>query len=357
MALAFLGCAAPVEGQGYLVSYGTSDEFGCTSYYNPYDANNAHTVTVEFALNGEDPFYQSSGLAAVNAGLRITWEGTTSGLDLTNVPATTPGGSDITSFRIMSACSASFTVTNPDLLAGDFLTTPVEIGEEYVLTGLVFINDTAAVTAIPYNASSTDATGFNKIEHLGAVNVTFPQGLFFNYLQNNPGTGSPGINMYRYSAPGSIGQTFPEWTNGNGENYNMSTYMYSVPPDVLTENSFIEMFSGFDPNSTSFNRNQDLEIKFRNIALINRGTFDNDGASSLSDVMSILFYVLQGVGTPLCEKAIDVNDDGILDISDAVGLLNYLYGSGAAVPFPGPTDACSPDPTPDTLECFENTCI
>ena len=55
-------------------------------------------------------------------------------------------------------------------------------------------------------------------------------------------------------------------------------------------------------------------------------------------------------GNPLtCEDAGDVNDDGALDLSDAIALLQYSF-QGGPTPAP-PHGACGPDLTFDALGC------
>jgi hypothetical protein len=54
---------------------------------------------------------------------------------------------------------------------------------------------------------------------------------------------------------------------------------------------------------------------------------------------------------PTCRQAGDVNDDGRLDVSDAIGLLLYLFSQGAE-PAP-PFEQCGFDATTDWLSCKE----
>jgi hypothetical protein len=50
-----------------------------------------------------------------------------------------------------------------------------------------------------------------------------------------------------------------------------------------------------------------------------------------------------------CADAGDSNDDGKLDISDAINIFGYLFmGAG---PLPAPFPAPGPDPTEDRLRC------
>ena len=48
--------------------------------------------------------------------------------------------------------------------------------------------------------------------------------------------------------------------------------------------------------------------------------------------------------------AVDANDDGGLDIADAVKILGHLFAQ--AGPLPDPFGACGTDPTSDDLGCL-----
>jgi hypothetical protein len=83
-----------------------------------------------------------------------------------------------------------------------------------------------------------------------------------------------------------------------------------------------------------------------------RGDSNDDGAVDLSDAVSILGYLFLGVqpvaGT-FCEDSGDVNDDGALNVTDPIALLQHLFlgGPAPAAPFPEEGD----DPTSDSLRC------
>ena len=71
----------------------------------------------------------------------------------------------------------------------------------------------------------------------------------------------------------------------------------------------------------------------------------------ISDAVSILDYLFLGEReTPGCLDAVDANDDGRLDVSDAVSVLGSLFlGSPAALP--EPLDRCGFDRVRDDLAC------
>src|SRR5262249_22817969 len=57
-----------------------------------------------------------------------------------------------------------------------------------------------------------------------------------------------------------------------------------------------------------------------------------------------------------CPDAADVNDDGIVNISDPVYLLRFLFQGGPGPPPPFPV--CGADPTADSLGCASyTTCV
>jgi len=80
-----------------------------------------------------------------------------------------------------------------------------------------------------------------------------------------------------------------------------------------------------------------------------RGDANSDGVVDLSDAVSILLYLFgiepQGLS---CPDAADCDDDGEITIGDSIFLLNFLFAAGRKPPEPGPRRP-GPDPTPDRL--------
>ena len=80
-----------------------------------------------------------------------------------------------------------------------------------------------------------------------------------------------------------------------------------------------------------------------------RGDFDDDTLVNLTDGLGILnFLFLSGPAAP-CQDAADSNDDGGVNLTDAVHLLNHLFLGGPAPLAPYPETGV--DPTPDGLDC------
>jgi hypothetical protein len=87
-----------------------------------------------------------------------------------------------------------------------------------------------------------------------------------------------------------------------------------------------------------------------------RGDFDGNGAANLTDAISSASYLFQQGPAPTCPDAADINDDGILDVSDPVYTLFHLFLGGQPPPPPWPS--VGKDPTfRDNLGCEEASAI
>ena len=87
--------------------------------------------------------------------------------------------------------------------------------------------------------------------------------------------------------------------------------------------------------------------------LFQRGDCNSDNRVTISDPISVLMATIMAEEfdfEPNCEDACDGNDDGVLDIGDAVYLLGWMFRSGLLPPAPGPY-IFGLDPTEDALEC------
>ncbi|MGE4613380.1 MAG: hypothetical protein AAEJ46_03475, partial [Planctomycetota bacterium] len=77
-----------------------------------------------------------------------------------------------------------------------------------------------------------------------------------------------------------------------------------------------------------------------------RGDCNVDGNRDLSDAIQML-DVLFGSGAEYpCEDACDIDDTGQVNLGDVIGFLNELFLGG-----PGNPAACGPDTTSDTIGC------
>lgn len=86
-------------------------------------------------------------------------------------------------------------------------------------------------------------------------------------------------------------------------------------------------------------------------AVFQRGDASPNGMIDISDPMNILNFLFarQAATEISCLDAADVNDSGQVDLSDSVYMFNFLFGSGPAPA--SPHEECGPDTTPDKLDC------
>jgi hypothetical protein len=80
-----------------------------------------------------------------------------------------------------------------------------------------------------------------------------------------------------------------------------------------------------------------------------RGDASRDGLLDISDAILVLNHLFVGGGPPSCEESADSDDDGLVNLSDPIYLLNHLFQGG--LPPPAPHESCGPDPTGDALGC------
>jgi hypothetical protein len=79
-----------------------------------------------------------------------------------------------------------------------------------------------------------------------------------------------------------------------------------------------------------------------------RGDVNQDGRPSISDVLMARRWLFNGDREPACLNATDVNDDGLLDMTDYIYLLSAMVFTGDP-PLPlAPFPEVGPDPTPET---------
>ena len=78
-----------------------------------------------------------------------------------------------------------------------------------------------------------------------------------------------------------------------------------------------------------------------------RGDANRDGRVDVSDAITTVDFVFQGIGVLRCPDATDANDDGSIDLADPIYSVNYFFINGPAPrpPFPSAGD----DPTIDLL--------
>ncbi len=82
-----------------------------------------------------------------------------------------------------------------------------------------------------------------------------------------------------------------------------------------------------------------------------RGDVNQDGAVNIADAIALLGHLFASKPAPACRDAADANDDGVVNIADAIRILGHLFASTG--PLPAPSNVCGPDPTADTIPACE----
>ncbi|MGE3965702.1 MAG: dockerin type I repeat-containing protein, partial [Planctomycetota bacterium] len=92
-------------------------------------------------------------------------------------------------------------------------------------------------------------------------------------------------------------------------------------------------------------------VSIVDLPLFRRGDCNLDTSINLADAVFLLGYLFPGptAAAPGCQRACDANDDGALDIADAIAVLDSLFGQAGPLPAP----ECGTDDTPGTLTCAQ----
>ena len=113
---------------------------------------------------------------------------------------------------------------------------------------------------------------------------------------------------------------------------------------VLTEDEVLDIFDG------SF----DAYLPSEGIQFV-RGDVNDDGGVNITDAVFLLGSLFAGEAAAGCADSADSNDDGAVNISDATTILNHLFTDFG--PLPNPMGECGVDPTDDGLtECVFQAC-
>ena len=83
------------------------------------------------------------------------------------------------------------------------------------------------------------------------------------------------------------------------------------------------------------------------VTVFRRGDIDDNGSSNITDAVSLLNSLFGGGDASTCQEAADINNDGQINITDPVRLLNHLFGDAPPLDAPG-IETCGPD-TDDAL--------
>ncbi len=81
-----------------------------------------------------------------------------------------------------------------------------------------------------------------------------------------------------------------------------------------------------------------------------RGDVNDDGALNVADAIAGIYYIFGlAASPPTCLQSVDADDSGDIDLADPIYILQYLFVSGSPPKEPFPE--CGWDTTPDALTC------
>ena len=142
-------------------------------------------------------------------------------------------------------------------------------------------------------------------------------------------------------------------STGESTNLRLAGYPQSLSGDWLVF-SVYEGEQGEDLNGDGDTRDSVVHLvdltPLGALAVFLRGDCNDDGTVDISDAIFSLGSLFLGDGNPDCVDACDSNDDGAVDISDAIATLGVLFLGNGIIPPPGMT-GCGGDPTGDALDC------
>ncbi|OQC21888.1 MAG: Peptidase family C25 [Planctomycetes bacterium ADurb.Bin069] len=151
--------------------------------------------------------------------------------------------------------------------------------------------------------------------------------------------GAP-VNDVRFCLTGPAGQFALALTDAEGRGF-LSTSGYAYG-DVATLVAVADAFIPYEGR---------VKISLCANSRFVRGDTNNDGRLNIADAIHLLTYLFDTGEGITCDDAADVNDDGKIDIGDPIKMLAYLF-AGDRLP-PGTTPGqIQEDPTPDQLDCI-----
>ena len=84
-----------------------------------------------------------------------------------------------------------------------------------------------------------------------------------------------------------------------------------------------------------------------------RADSNGDGIVNITDGIFVLNFLFLGGPAPPCQDSADSNDDSLLNITDGIFILNFLFLGGPEPPAPSP--GCGVDPSGDADGIFCET--
>ncbi len=165
--------------------------------------------------------------------------------------------------------------------------------------------------------------------------------------------------LVRMLAPNSEGASdlIATLSFGEGKPFDMDTVVDGTYLLAGTSQGSL-VSAGEDPLDTTYEGWSDgafwlIELPLTFECPFIRADPNQDGGVDIGDAIATLNYLFQGGVGGACPDSLDANDSGSVDLADAITVLDYLF-SGSTIPMP--SAGCDVDTTADDLGCFSFDC-
>jgi hypothetical protein len=137
---------------------------------------------------------------------------------------------------------------------------------------------------------------------------------------------------------GEVGELFEGWRCGHRDKSN----------DVADNGGADD---GTDDGTGAFVEEAFFEVGESHDASFIRGDANDDGHVDMSDAIHVLGHLFLGGPAPYCADAADANDNGLVQLSDPITVLQVLFQGTGSIAEPYPSSGY--DRTVDELSCDE----
>ena len=261
----------------------------------------------------------------------------------------------------------------------------VDIGATSQSSGQFLYRNVGAVGGMnftPWNIGFTTSVSGRGLANFDADNdgdhdlVVFPRGQSIQYFENN--LSGPNAHWLKLTlgpglatdiAPHGAGAVVtvdiagqPQQTSrvDLGNNYLSQSEIgvhFGLGAETMIDTLTVLWANGTQTVMTNVAADQTLHIDaIPNVAPPEfvRGDANDDGNVDIADAVAMLGILFSGDPPAACADATDVNDDGLFDISDPISELSALFSGGTIA---APNGACGPDPTDtDPFDCNGTSC-
>lgn len=112
-----------------------------------------------------------------------------------------------------------------------------------------------------------------------------------------------------------------------GANQSMEGYLLvSIPESGYEIDETLPFAITATSEVTGNSEEADFEITIINFEFL-LGDANNDGIVNISDIVVVINYIMNGSASPFVFEKADVNGDGIINVLDITGIVNIIYSS------------------------------